>query len=64
MTLAERVHQFLQRSCPLDLEEDFVVVVGNLYIKVLADCLGFWLLNCGASVVIRHFGLRMSDSRL
>ena len=35
LTLAESVHQFLQWCGPLDLEEDFIVVVCDLDIQVL-----------------------------
>jgi len=35
LSLAEGIHQFLQSSSPLDLEEDLVVVVGNLNVEML-----------------------------
>lgn len=52
LPLAERIHQFLQRRCPLDLEEDLVVVVRNLDVEVLADGLSFRLLGRRGSVVV------------
>ncbi len=36
LSLAEGIHQLLQGCGPLDLEEDLVVVVGDLYIEMLA----------------------------
>jgi len=35
LTLAEGIHELLQLGCALDLEEDFVVVVGDLDVQVL-----------------------------
>lgn len=52
LSLAEGIHQFLQGSGTLDLEEDLVVVVGNLDIQVLAA--SFWLLWCWTSSVVGH----------
>jgi hypothetical protein len=50
LSLAERVHQLLQSSSPLNLEEDFVVVVGDLDIEVVI-VLGF-LWYCWATAVV------------
>jgi len=35
LALAKGIHQLLQLGGPLDLEEDFVVVVGHLDVEVL-----------------------------
>jgi hypothetical protein len=35
LTLAEGIHELLQLGCALDLEEDLVVVVGDLDVEVL-----------------------------
>ena len=35
LTVAEGIHELLQLGCALDLEEDLVVVVGDLNIQVL-----------------------------
>lgn len=35
LALTESIHQLLQLGGPLDLEEDFVVVVGHLDVEVL-----------------------------
>ena len=40
LTLAEGVHELLKLGGALDLEEDFVVVVGNLDVEVLGLRLG------------------------
>lgn len=50
LSLAERVHQLLQSSSPLNLEEDFVVVIGDLDIEVVI-VLGF-LWYCWATAVV------------
>lgn len=34
LTLAERVHELVESGCALDLEEDFVVVVGDFDVEV------------------------------
>ena len=52
LPLAERIHQFLQRRCPLDLEEHLVVVICNLDVEVLADGLSFWFLRRRRSVLV------------
>lgn len=44
LSVAEGIHQLLQLGCPLDLEEDFVVVVGDLDIEMLRRAV-FWLLG-------------------
>jgi hypothetical protein len=35
LTLAEGIHELLQLGCALDLEEDLIVVVGDLDVEVL-----------------------------
>ena len=53
LPLAERVHQFLEGCCPLDLEEHLVIVIRDFDIEMLADGLSFWLLRgSGASVIV------------
>lgn len=37
LSLTEGIHQFLQGCGTLDLEEDFIVVVGNFDVEVLTD---------------------------
>lgn len=36
LTIAERIHELAECRCSLDLEEDLVVVVGDLDVEVLA----------------------------
>lgn len=58
LSLAEGVHQFLQGSGALDLEEDLVVVVRDLDIEMLVVGASLWLLwNTRTSILIRsrHF---------
>lgn len=50
LALAESIHELLELSSPLDLEEDFVVVVCHLNVEVLA--LRVVLLR---RAVVRHF---------
>ena len=45
LTLAERIHQFFQRSSALDLEKHLIVVIRHLDIKVLADWVVFWFVR-------------------
>jgi hypothetical protein len=53
LSLAEGIHQLLQGGGALDLEEDFIVVVGNLDIEMLTLATSLWLLGgTWASVVI------------
>lgn len=35
LSLAEGIHKFLQLRTPLDLEEDFIIVISNLDVEVL-----------------------------
>lgn len=35
LPVAEGVHQLLKLGCPLDLEEDLIVVVGDLDVQML-----------------------------
>ena len=58
LSLAESIHQFLESSGPLDLEEDLVVVVGDFDIEMIAGCTALWLLwDTRTSVLVRsrHF---------
>ena len=53
LSLAEGIHQLLQSRCPLDLEEDLVVVIGDLDIEMLALASSLRLLGgAWASVVV------------
>lgn len=59
LSFAEGVHQLLKLSCALDLEEDLVVVVGDLDIKVLrwgGLLVLIWWCAWGATVIVgaRH----------
>lgn len=56
MSLAEGIHQLLQGGRALDLEENFVVVIGDLDVQMLSlrGALRL-LLRTGASV-LRHLG--------
>jgi len=61
LSLTEGIHEFLQGSGALNLEEDLVVVVSDLDVEMFADGGAFWLFGrAGASVIIRsrHFVLR------
>ena len=46
LTLAEGIHQLLESSCSLDLEEDFVVGIGDLDVEVfglvVSLCAAVW----------------------
>jgi len=54
LSLAEGIHQFLESRCPLDLEEDFIVVIRDFDIQMLIDSLTFWLLRAAwAAVLVR-----------
>lgn len=61
LTVAKRVHQLLELSRPLDLEEHFIVTVGDLDVEVLGLFAGFRL-GGGAVVGVGHvvlaFGVR------
>lgn len=50
LAVAEGIHQLLEWSGALDLEEDFVVVVGDLDVQVL------WLLRLLSTVVAGRRG--------
>lgn len=52
LAIAESVHELAQLSCALDLEEDLVVVVGDLDVQVLRRTGILWLL--GWRTVVRH----------
>lgn len=55
MSLAERIHQFLECCCTFDLKEDLVIIVGNLNVEMLALATLRLLLGTGTSVLIcRH----------
>lgn len=53
LAVAEGIHQFLQLRSPLDLEEDFVVVVSDFDVEVFRLLLLVRLVHRGGSVV-RH----------
>lgn len=55
-SLAEGVHQLLELRCPLDLEEDLVVVVGYFDVEVFDGCRGVVLSPVVGSVVGGHGG--------
>jgi hypothetical protein len=58
LSLAEGIHQLLERGGSLDLEKDLVVVIGDLNVQVFALSSAFGLLSCtGASILVgsRHF---------
>ena len=46
LTFTKGIHQLLQLCCALDLEEDFIVVVGDLDVEVFRL---LWLLRLLAS---------------
>ena len=52
LPLAEGIHQLLKVCCTLDLEENLIVVVGNLNVKVFADrCFRLFLCTRAAVLV-------------
>jgi len=54
LSLAESIHQLLKGSGTLDLEEDFIVVIGDLDIEVFTLATGLGLLwSAWASVIVR-----------
>jgi hypothetical protein len=55
LSVAESVHELTESGCALDFEEDFVVVVRDFDVEVLALAILGLLLNVGATVV-RHCG--------
>jgi hypothetical protein len=52
LAVAEGVHELAQLGCALDLEEDLIVVVGDLDVQVLRGTGVLWLLSWRA--VVRH----------
>lgn len=56
LTVAKGVHELLQLSSSLDLEEDLIVVVRNLNIKVLRLSCVFRLLHIVRAAVVGHGG--------
>jgi hypothetical protein len=56
LAIAERVHELSKGRSALNLEEDLVVVVGNLDIQVLALTTIFGLLLNIWGTVVGHFG--------
>jgi hypothetical protein len=61
LSLTEGIHELLQGSGSLDLEEDLIVIVGDLDVEMFADGGTFWLLGrARASVLIgsRHLVVR------
>ena len=63
MTLAEGVHELLEGSSPLDLEEDLVVVISNLDVEMFGLSGLFGLLGRRGAVV-GHFGFRGLESKV
>lgn len=65
LSLTKGIHEFLQGCGALDLEEDLIVVVGDLDVEMFADGGTFRLLRrTGASVLIRsrHLGGKVRAS--
>lgn len=61
LSLAEGIHEFLELSGALDLEEDLVVVIRDLDVQMLR---GLWLifrLVAGWGAVIRHIVVCVGD---
>ena len=56
LAVAEGVHELAERRCALDLEEDLVVVVGDLDVEVLRRASILWLVRYVGRSVIRHDG--------
>ena len=55
LTIAKRVHELLELGRPLDLEEDFVVVVGDFDVEMFwLTGLAFALGGCGRTAGVRH----------
>ena len=62
MSLAEGIHQLLEGGGTLDLEEDLIVVIGNLDVEMFTLATGLSLLwGTWASVVVgsRHVGKKV-----
>jgi hypothetical protein len=59
LAFAEGSHEFLELGGPLDLEEDLVVVIGNLDVEMLGVCgrLGGGAGRATVLMVGRHFVL-------
>lgn len=53
LTLTEGIHQLLQLSGPLDLEEHLVVVICNLDVQVLAGATLGLLGRTWAAIIVR-----------
>ena len=56
MAITEGVHELSERRGSLDLEEDFIVVVCDLDVQVLALTAVFGLLLDVGRTVVGHFG--------
>jgi hypothetical protein len=54
LTIAESLHELVEFGGSLDLEEDFVVAIGDLYVEVLATSGRLRLCAVGGLFVIRH----------
>lgn len=54
LPLAESAHQLVQLGGLLDLEENFVVAIGNLDVEVLASARIVLLSAVGRLLVVRH----------
>jgi len=62
LSLAEGIHQLLEGGGTLDLEEDLIVVIGNLDVEMFTLATGLSLLwGTWASVVVRsrHVGKKV-----
>ena len=55
LTFAERSHQFVKFCRSLDLEKDFVIVVGHLDVEMLATCRRLRLRAIGRLTIVGHF---------
>lgn len=57
LPIAKRIHELFKSRGPLDLEEDFVVVIGHLDIQVLRWDLFAWVVASRAwgLFLLRHF---------
>jgi len=62
LPVAECIHKFPELSAPLDLEENLIVVVGDLDIEVLRLATLFWLL-LRRRAVIGHVDRRYESTR-
>lgn len=54
MSITEGVHELFQSRCAFDLEENFVVVVGDLNVEMLGSWRLLWLSRPRGCVVVGH----------